>query len=64
MLNGGGVPVIGGDKTHYEAAGHCAVYHFGDKDLFLCHGYRMPGGESVLVQRDIHWVDGWPELKQ
>lgn len=64
MLNGGGVPVIGGDKTHYEAAGHCAVYHFGDKDLFFCHGYRIPGGESVLVQRDIHWVDGWPELKQ
>lgn len=62
MLDGGGYPVIEGDKVHYEAAGHCAVYHVAGKDLFICHGYRIPGGESVLVKRDIHWVDGWPQL--
>lgn len=62
MLWGGGFPVFEGDKTHYEAAGHCAVYHFGGKDLFICHGYKIPGGESVLVTKNIKWRDGWPEL--
>lgn len=63
MLDGGGVPVIEGDKVHYEAAGHCAAYHFPDGDTFICHGYRIPRGESVLVQRKIEWVDGWPVLQ-
>ncbi len=63
MLDGGGLPVIEGDKIHYEAAGHCAVYHFGDKDLFICHGFRVPDGTPVLVKRGIRWVDGWPQLR-
>lgn len=62
MLDGGGVPVIEGDKKTYEAVGHCAVYRFGDKDVFISHGYKIPGGQSELVMRTITWQDGWPVL--
>lgn len=62
MLDGGGVPVIEGDKKNYEATGHCAAYNFNGKDIFICHGYQIPGGEPVLVKRDITWVNGWPRL--
>lgn len=62
MLDGGGKPVIEGDKVHYDAAGHCAAYHFSGKDIFICHGYRVPNGDPVLVLRQIKWVDGWPEI--
>ena len=51
-------------KKEFEAAGHSAAYHFGNKDVFICHGYsvRMHGA-SILVQRDITWdADGWPKL--
>lgn len=62
MLDGGGVPVIEGDKKKFEAIGHCAAYHFGSKDLFISHGYKIPGGEAVLVQKEIKWKNGWPIL--
>lgn len=62
MLDGGGVPVLEGDKVNYEAAGHCAAYHFDGKDIFICHGYRIPGGESLLITKEIKWQDGWPTL--
>lgn len=62
MRDGGGVPVIEGDKVHYEAAGHCAAYTFGSRDIFICHGYRVPHGEAVLIMRDIVWRNGWPTL--
>lgn len=62
MLDGGGWPVIEGDKVNFEAAGHCAAYHIDGKDVFICHGYRIPGGESVLVTKEIKWQDGWPTL--
>lgn len=64
MINGGGVPVIEGDKVKYEAAGHCAAYNINGRDLFICHGYSMEqGGQSVLVVKDIDWKDDWPVLK-
>lgn len=62
MLDGGGVPVIEGDKKIFEAVGHCAVYRFGNKDHFIAHGYQIPGGESVLVDKEIKWQNGWPIL--
>lgn len=62
MTQGGGKPVIEGDKVRFEAAGHSAAYHFPDGDVFICHGYRIPRGESVLIQRRITWKDGWPVL--
>ena len=63
MYAGGGTPVITGDGKLFEAAGHCAAYHLPDKDLFICHGYSIPQqGQSILIQRDITWKDGWPRL--
>lgn len=63
MTDGGGYPVIQGDKTTFQAAGHCAAYNFGRGDVFICHGYKVPDGEPVLVVRNIEWKDGWPHLK-
>ena len=65
MLQGGGTIVIEGDKQHFEAAGHCSVYHVDGRDVFLCHGYSVERkGAPVLIQRDISWTaDGWPELQ-
>lgn len=62
MMVGGGRPVIEGDKKKFQAAGHCAVYNFGKKDIFICHGYKVPNGEPVLILRDIEWKNGWPTL--
>lgn len=65
MTDGGGTLIIQGDKKEYEAAGHCAVYHFGDEDLFICHGYNIGfGGISTLIQKKIVWKsDGFPTLQ-
>ena len=62
MAQGGGTPVIEGDKRQYEAAGHSAAYHFGGKDYFVCHGYNMAfNGASTLILREMTWSkDGWP----
>ena len=64
MLEGGGTLFLEGDKQEYEAAGHCAAYHFGDEDVFVCHGYSMKfNGQSILIQQPIKWTpDGWPTL--
>jgi arabinan endo-1,5-alpha-L-arabinosidase len=65
MRYGGGNLFLEGDKTTYEAAGHCAVYHLGSQDVFICHGYSVAQqGASVLIQRPIRWTeDNWPELQ-
>ncbi len=64
MLQGGGTIILEGDKKEYDAAGHCAAYHFGDKDIFICHGYSTRNnGMALLIQREIKWTaDGWPQL--
>jgi len=64
MREGGGTLIFEGDKKQFEAAGHCAVYHFGDEDIFICHGYSIEHkGASILIQRPIRWTaDGWPTL--
>lgn len=66
MTQGGGTLFLEGDKTEFEAAGHCAVYHFGDEDLFICHGYSVTqNGTSVLIQRPVSWTaDGWPTIEK
>ena len=65
MANGGGTLFLEGDKTEWEAAGHCAAYRFDGEDIFICHGYSVTrGGAAMLIQRPISWTaDGWPELK-
>ena len=64
MIDGGGTVFFQGDKKEFEAAGHCAVYHMGNKDIFICHGYSIPmHGQSILIQKEIKWTaDGWPEV--
>lgn len=65
MLVGGGNLFLEGDKTTWEAAGHCAAYNFDGEDIFICHGYSTArNGAAMLIQRPISWTaDGWPELK-
>ena len=67
LTEGGGTPVISGDKQLFEAAGHCAADHLEPtgEDVFICHGYYQPrGGQSILIQRPIDWTpDGWPQLR-
>lgn len=64
MSEGGGTLILEGDKQTFEAAGHCAVYHFGGQDIFICHGYSLAhNGASILVECPIEWTsDGWPIL--
>lgn len=64
MRLGGGNLFIEGDKKQFEAAGHCAVYHIGDEDIFICHGYSIAHkGASILIQKPVVWTaDGWPTL--
>lgn len=66
MRYGGGTLFLEGDRQQYEAAGHCAAYHFDGEDVFICHGYSIAHqGASILVQRPIHWTaDGWPTLEK
>ncbi len=66
LAEGGGMVIFEGDKKRFEAVGHSAAYHFGDTDLFICHGYAIDkGGASILVQRRIRWSeDGWPVLEE
>ena len=65
MLLGGGTVVLEGDKRQFEAAGHCAVYHHDDQDIFICHGYSTNHkGAPVLIQRLIRWtLEGWPQIE-
>lgn len=67
MAQGGGTVILQGDKRDYEAAGHCAVYHFpASGDLFICHAYSVAQkGASVLLQRRVTWDDqDWPHLEE
>lgn len=64
MREGGGTPVIAGDKKTFEAVGHCAAYHMDGEDFYISHGYSVAHqGAAILVQRKINWTaDGWPEI--
>ena len=62
MLHGGGTPVIGPNDKYY-GVGHCSVYEFDGKWYYFGHGYdKSLEGASVLVRKQILWVDGWPRL--
>jgi len=65
MLNGGGLPVIEGDKKTFEAAGHCAAYTIANKDIFICHGYDIAlDGAATLIKKEIKWDNNdWPILQ-
>lgn len=64
MALGGGTIILEGDKTEWEAAGHCAAYTIDNQDIFICHGYSAKqNGMAMLMLRTITWTeDGWPVL--
>lgn len=64
MADGGGTLLIGETDT-YSGVGHCSVYRFGDRWMFVAHGYdKNKNGASKLVLRDIRWEGGWPFLEE
>lgn len=65
MYDGGGTPVIAGDKKTFEAIGHCAAYTLPTgQDIFIAHGYSIKDdGQPLLVERRIKWIDGWPSVE-
>jgi arabinan endo-1,5-alpha-L-arabinosidase len=65
MLNGGGTLFLEGDKTEFEAAGHCAAYDMNGESIFICHGYSARlNGAALLIQKPIKWTsDQWPYLE-
>lgn len=60
---GGGSVVLQGNEQ-WAGVGHCAAYHFDNKDYLIAHGYSIPEeGASKLVIREIHWdKNGWPTV--
>ncbi len=67
MLEGGGTIVVEGDKTHFEAIGHCSVYDLPDGTTrYFSHGYSTTQhGSPILVTRRVAWdSDGWPKLEE
>ncbi len=67
MLDGGGTIVIEGDKTNFEAIGHCSVYDLPDGTTrYFSHGYSTrQHGSPILVQRRVEWdADEWPVLSE
>jgi arabinan endo-1,5-alpha-L-arabinosidase len=65
MLHGGGTLFLEGDKTEFEAAGHCAAYDMNGESIFICHGYSARlNGAALLIQKPIKWTrDQWPYLE-
>ena len=66
LLNaGGGTLLIEGDGQNTVGVGHCAVYTFGDKDIFAAHAYDAKDGSPHLLLRRVEWTDDqWPMLKE
>lgn len=58
---GGGTVVLQGNEQ-WAGVGHCAAYHFDNKDYLIAHGYSTSEeGVSKLILREIQWdVNGWP----
>lgn len=64
MYAGGG-KMIAAETEDYAGIGHCAVYDFEGKTIFVAHGYdKQDKGRSKLVIKEIEWdEDQWPILK-
>lgn len=64
MYAGGG-ELIAGETDKYAGIGHCSVYDYDGKTLFVAHGYdKEDNGRSKLVIKEIDWdEEGWPTIK-
>jgi arabinan endo-1,5-alpha-L-arabinosidase len=63
MYAGGGT-VIAAETADYAGIGHCAVYDFEGKTIFVAHGYdKHDNGRSKLVIKEIEWDNAdWPNF--
>ena len=63
MYAGGG-ELIAGETGKYAGIGHCSVYDYDGKTLFVAHGYdKEDNGKSKLVIKEIVWdEEGWPAI--
>lgn len=61
MSAGGGTVLLKGNEQ-WAGVGHCAAYHFDNKDYLIAHAYSIAeDGASKLVIREMQWdKDGWP----
>ena len=64
MLEGGGSPVVTGNKR-YPGVGHCGVYNFGGTDYIIFHGYDAEkNGRPRLLMEKLNWDEnGWPFIE-
>jgi arabinan endo-1,5-alpha-L-arabinosidase len=65
LTKGGGSTVIEGN-ARWAGIGHNSVYHFGDKDYFVCHAYDVSdNGRPKLKIAEITWdALGWPMVSK
>ena len=64
MYAGGGT-IIASETEDYAGIGHCAVYDYDGKTLFVAHGYdKHDDGKSKLIIKEMKWDEnGWPVLE-
>jgi len=63
LVRGGGTIICRGDGKNWAATGHPAAYTFDGTDYLVFHAYDLKDqGKSKLRVREIHWIDGWPEV--
>lgn len=60
MAVGGGTELLKGDKTRWNALGHCSAYTFDDADYLFCHAYDAETGAPHLLSLPISWDNEWP----
>ncbi len=63
-LYAGGGTIIAEETDDYAAIGHCAVYDFDGKTIFVAHGYdKHDNGVSKLVIKPMNWdAENWPVI--
>ncbi|SFT55246.1 arabinan endo-1,5-alpha-L-arabinosidase [Algoriphagus locisalis] len=63
MYAGGGT-ILAAETEDYAGIGHCAVYDFDGKTIFVAHGYdKHDEGKSKLVIKEIIWDENdWPVI--
>ncbi len=61
LATGGGTTVMKSDED-FAGVGHCGVYHMGETDYLVAHGYsKKANGDSKLILRELEWdSQGWP----
>lgn len=64
-MNSGGGTILAAESEDYAGIGHCAVYDFDGKTIFVAHGYdKHDQGKSKLVIKEMLWDENdWPVIK-